>query len=196
MQADDGSLIRKSLDEPATFGIIFDRHYDGVYRFLARRLGPAVAADLASETFTRAFAGRRRYRPDVADSARPWLFGIATNLLRHHHRSESRQLRAYARTGVDPVLDATPQVETRADAAVAGPRLAAALAALRPDERDVLLLFAWADLSYAEIAEALGLELGTVRSRLSRARVKVRELLGAGGQDPVETPTTAEVNDG
>lgn len=128
MEADDGALIRESLDDAAVFGTIFDRHYDTLYRFVARRVGPATAADLAAETFTRAFAGRGRYKADRT-SARPWLFGIALNLPRHHYRAETRQLRAYARTGVDPLVDATSELEYRADAKAEGPRLAAALAA-------------------------------------------------------------------
>jgi RNA polymerase sigma factor (sigma-70 family) len=139
MDSDDGVIIAESLAEPTRFGAIFDRHYDAVYGFVARRVGTALATDLAAETFARAFAGRRRYRAETSSSARPWLFGIAVNLLRHHYRTEARQLRAYARTGVDPVLDATPDIERRVDAAAAG--LAEALAALRPAERDVLLLF-------------------------------------------------------
>ena len=195
MDPTDGAVIVESLAQPTLFAVIFDRHYDAVYSFVARRVGAALAADLAAETFARAFAGRRRYRPGMS-SARPWLFGIAVNLLRHHHRTEARQLRAYARTGVDAVLDATPDVERRVDAEAAGPRLAEALAALRPAERDVLLLFAWADLSYSEIAEAIGLEVGTVRSRLSRARARVRELLAGDEQEAFETAPTGETNDG
>jgi RNA polymerase sigma factor (sigma-70 family) len=196
MEPNDGAVIVESLADPTRFAVIFDRHYDAVYGFVARRVGPALAADLAAETFARAFAGRRRFRPGVSSSARPWLFGIAVNLLRHHHRTEARGLRAYARTGVDPVLDATPDVERRLDAEAAGPRLAEALAVLRSAERDVLLLFAWADLSYAEIAEALGLEVGTVWSRLSRARNRVRELLAGNEQEVFETAPTGDANDG
>ena len=196
MDPTDGVVIVESLAEPTRFAVIFDRHYDAVYGFVARRVGAALAADLAAETFARAFAGRHRFRPELSSDARPWLFGIAVNLLRHHHRTEARQLRAYARTGVDPVLDATPDVERRIDAEAAGPRLAEALAALRPAERDVLLLFAWADLSYAEIAEALGLGVGTVRSRLSRARARVGELLARDEQEAFETAQTGDANDG
>jgi RNA polymerase sigma factor (sigma-70 family) len=196
MDPNDGAVIVESLAEPTRFAAIFDRHYGAIYAFVARRVGAELAADLAAETFARAFAGRRRYRTEMNSSARPWLFGIALNLLRHHHRTEARKLRAYARTGVDSVLDATPDVERRVDAEAAGPRLAAALAELRPAERDVLLLFAWADLPYADIAEALGLEVGTVRSRLSRARDRVRELLGGDEQEVFETAPTGDANDG
>jgi RNA polymerase sigma-70 factor, ECF subfamily len=196
MEADDGAVIRESLAAPQRFGEIFERHYDAIYAFLARRLGADLGGELAAETFTRAFSSRRRFRVEQSPSARPWLFGIATNLLRHHYRTEARQLRAYARTGVDPVLDLVADVERRADASAAGPQLAEALAGLRNEERDVLLLFAWADLSYAEIAQALDLEDGTVRSRLSRARARVREQLAGGGEEIAETASTAGGNDG
>lgn len=191
----DGALIRRSLTEPSAFAEVFDRHFDVVHRFLARRVGAVIAGDLASETFTRAFEGRRRYRFE-RDDARPWLFGIATNLLRRQRRNEVRQLRAYARTGVDPVLDSLDDSNSRADAAASGPALARALASIRPEERDVLFLYAWADLSYAEIAEALGLPVGTVRSRLSRARTKIRELMAADGEELVEVPRTPDETDG
>ena len=194
MEADDGAVIRESLATPQRFGEIFERHYDAIYAFLARRLGADLGGELAAETFTRAFALRRRFR--TSPSARPWLFGIATNLLRHHHRTEARRLRAFARTGIDPVLDATPDVDRRVDADALAQQLAEALAELRNEERDVLFLFAWAELSYAEIAEALDLEEGTVKSRLSRARTRVREQLGASGQEIPETASTAGGSDG
>jgi RNA polymerase sigma factor (sigma-70 family) len=196
MQSDDGAVIRDSLREPGRFGEIFERHYDRLYAFLARRVGAEVGSDLAAETFTRAFTLRQRFRTGESSSALPWLFGIATNLLRHQRRTEVRKLRAYARTGVDPVLDDVPDAERRVDASAASRELARALASLRGAERDVLLLVAWADLSYAEVAEALGIEVGTVRSRLSRARAHMRELLDATGQQTIESAATAGGNDG
>jgi RNA polymerase sigma-70 factor (ECF subfamily) len=168
----DGDVIAASFADPGAFAEVFDRHFDTVHRFVRRRVGATAAQDVAAETFLRAFESRKRFdtsRPD----ALPWLFGIAINLLRRHYRDEERQLRAYARSGVDPVTgDET--VDERLDAAAEGPALAAALADLRDEEREVLLLHAWADLDYAAIAEALGVPIGTVRSRLSRAREHVR----------------------
>jgi RNA polymerase sigma factor (sigma-70 family) len=147
-------------------------------------VGKETAEDLAVETFVLAFRRRRAY-DHAHESARPWLFGIATNLLRHHRRSESRRLLAYARTGVDPIAGPDHGFEEAEDRAVvrrAGPAVARALAALRPEERDVLLLYAWGDLTYAEVAAAVGVPVGTVRSRLARARGRLRELLAASGQ--------------
>jgi RNA polymerase sigma factor (sigma-70 family) len=147
------------------FEELFERQFDSIYGYLARRVGPELARDLASETFTRAFAARKRYDPARGD-ARPWLYGIANNLLRRHYRDEERRLRALARHGVR--REDTPPEESR---------LADALATLPPEERDVLLLFAWADLGYGEIAAALDVPVGTIRSRLHRARAHIRAAL-------------------
>jgi RNA polymerase sigma factor (sigma-70 family) len=147
-----------------SFEELFERQFDSVYGYLARRVGPELGRDLASETFTRAFAARKRYDP-ARGEARAWLFGIANNLLRRHYRDEERRLRAFAR--VDVATDAASPELTLADA----------LATLAQEERDVLLLFAWADFRYAEIATALGVPIGTVRSRLHRARAHVRAAL-------------------
>jgi RNA polymerase sigma factor (sigma-70 family) len=179
--ASDGAAISRSHTDPRAFGQVFERHFDVIHRYIARRLGPALADDLAAETFSRAFAQRDRFDTSRCD-ARPWLFGIAANVLRAHYRTEERALRAYARTGVDPLsLLETDAVIERVDASAAGPCLAAALASLNSGDREVLLLFAWGDLRYPEIAEALNIPLGTVRSRLHRARGRVSDALRRAG---------------
>jgi RNA polymerase sigma-70 factor (ECF subfamily) len=159
------------------FGALFDRHAVAVHGYLARRIGVTAADDLLAQTFLVAFERRSNYdraRPD----ARPWLYGIATNLLRRHHREEVRQYRAWARTGVDPVDDGhADRVADRVDAGAWSSHLATALARLKAPDRDVLLLFAWESLSYDEIAQALNIPVGTVRSRLHRARAAVRAAL-------------------
>jgi RNA polymerase sigma factor (sigma-70 family) len=178
----DAQIIVASRVEPLAFAAVFDRHYDAVHRYLARRVGSDLADDLAAETFTTAFDVRRRYDTAHPD-ARPWLFGIATNLLRHHRRGEARRLRAYARLDRPADTDGGfGGVEARLDASRAGPAIADALTHLSAGDRDVLLLFAWADLRYEEIAVALRIPVGTVRSRLHRARRRVRELLAESGQ--------------
>ena len=149
----------------ARFEQLFDRHFDAIYRYLARRVGPEIGKDLAAETFAQAFAVRRKYDPSRGD-ARPWLYGIAQNLLGRHYRDEERRLRALAR--LDPTPEQRPPDE---------PQLAGVLAGLSVEERDVLLLYAWADLSYDEIAAVLSVPVGTVRSRLHRARGRLREVL-------------------
>lgn len=176
----DAQAIAASLEDPSVFGVVFERHFDPVFRYLRRRVGRSRAEELAAETFTQALAGRGRFDGRYTD-ARPWLYGIAVNLLRHDYRSEERRLRAYARSGVDPLVVDEPSL-ARLDAAAMAPRVAAALAELPPVEREALLLYAWAEFGYSEIAVALGVPVGTVRSRLNRARGRVRELLDASGQ--------------
>jgi RNA polymerase sigma factor (sigma-70 family) len=188
----DAALIAASLDTPTAFAGVFDRHYDSVHRFLARRVGPDLADDLASETFTTALRVRAGYDPAHGD-ARPWLLGIATNLVRHHRRAEARRLRAYERLEVARAAGIEEDaVVARADAALARPRIARALARIPDAERDALLLLAWADLTYPEIASALEIPIGTVRSRIHRARQRLRELLDPTGQS-LFTDTITEV---
>jgi RNA polymerase sigma factor (sigma-70 family) len=167
-----------------SFDAAFEAEFASLHRYLARRLGASVADDLAAETFSIAFRSWDRLDPERP--VRPWLYGIAANLVRHHWRRERRMLRAYARTGVDPVFADEDAADERADADARTQELAAALGELRRDEREILLLHAWAELTDAEIAEALGLPLGTVKSRLSRVRDKLRNRLTEVGQEPVE----------
>src|SRR3984885_12583451 len=158
----DGEAIAASLHEPGRFAAVFDRHFAELSAYLARRVERALAEELASETFVRAFAARSGYDPAYPD-ARPWLYGIATNLLRRHARSEERRRRAYARALERDELPASVEaVAERTDArAVAG-----ALSRLSPADRDTLLLLALTDLGYEGIALATGVPVGTVRSRL------------------------------
>jgi RNA polymerase sigma factor (sigma-70 family) len=178
----DSELMERSIADPATFAELFDRHHGELYRYLRRRAGPSLAADIAAETFLTAFARRGRYVPD-GHSVRPWLYGIAHNLLRNHARSERRQWLAYARHGEMPdvdqsAADAFGNADSRADASAAAARIGPILASLRAADRDVLLLFAWADMSYADIAGTLQIPVGTVRSRLNRARRQLRDETG------------------
>jgi RNA polymerase sigma factor (sigma-70 family) len=172
-----------------SFDVVFKREYAPLRGYVYRRLGSSAADEVAAETF--AVAYRRWGDVDPARPVRPWLYGIAANLLRHHWRKERRMLRAYARSGLDPISeqDEDESVE-RADAKAKGPVLAAALAELRPVEREILLLHAWADLTDTEIAEALSLPVGTVKSRLHRTRERMRNRLAASGQSEVREQTT------
>jgi RNA polymerase sigma-70 factor (ECF subfamily) len=166
----DADVIAASVDDPRAFVAIFDRYFRTIHRYLARRVGREVAGDLASETFARAFDVRSRYdvqRPD----ALPWLYGIATNVLAKERRAEQRRLQAWSRL---PRSEDAERLSPGLDEDVA-----AALAALPRGEREVLLLYAWAELTYEEIAVALDVPIGTVRSRLSRAREHARALLSA-----------------
>jgi RNA polymerase sigma factor (sigma-70 family) len=185
--AADAVLISGSLIAPERFGGIFDRHAPAIHRYAARRLGPDAADDLVAETFLLAFAHRAGYDTGYPD-ARPWLFGIATNLIARKRRAEVRFFRAIARTGLDPAATSpepvADQVADRVTAQAARRELAAALAALSAADRDVLLLVA-SGLGYDETARALGVPVGTVSSRLARARRKVRQALG--GVNPIAT---------
>jgi RNA polymerase sigma-70 factor (ECF subfamily) len=191
----DAELIALSVEDARAFDVVFRRHYPAIHRFVNRRLGARFADDLAAETFAIAFARRGTFDAD-RPSAAPWLYGIAANLVRSHARAERRQLRALARTGIDPIApDATDRSDDRLDASLAVRRLAARLAQLRPTEREVLLLSAWTDLTYDELAEALGVPVGTVRSRLSRARTHIREPVTGSGQVQGASQLTMEARD-
>jgi RNA polymerase sigma-70 factor (ECF subfamily) len=175
---DDASVIQLSRHEPEHFTVLFRRHAPHIQRYVVHRLGQDAADDIVAETFLLAFRQRDSYDQTRAD-ARPWLYGIATNLIGRHRRAEIRMYRALARTGIDPVMESfTDTVDDRVSANTASRRLAAALARLPAELRDTLLLVAWGDLSYEEVATALGVPIGTVRSRVSRARNKLRRTLG------------------
>ncbi|MBZ3903181.1 MULTISPECIES: RNA polymerase sigma factor [Streptomyces] len=179
----DALVIERSRDEPELFAVLYDRHADAVHRYAARRLGPEAAEDLMAETFVIAFQRRHTYDLSRAE-ARPWLFGIATNLIGRHRRAEARRFRALARLP-EPVEHEEPVADravARAGATGVRRELAAALAGLSARHRDVVLLVAWAGLDYEEAAQALDVPVGTIRSRLNRARGRLREALG--GSDP------------
>jgi RNA polymerase sigma factor (sigma-70 family) len=182
----DVECLARSLKEPKAFELIFDRHFGAVHRYVHRRAGRELADELAAETFALAFERRASCR--ASGSVLPWLYGIATNLLRRRRRAERRQLRAYGRSGVDRWAGYEDEAAERVDGSSRGARLAGALAAMRPRERDALLLYALADLSYEEIAFALDVPVGTVRTWLHRARqVAQRELAAATDVFPLAT---------
>jgi RNA polymerase sigma factor (sigma-70 family) len=183
--ADDAAVIEGSWREPERFAVLFDRHAPHIYRYLARRAGSQVADDLAAETFLAAFAKRDRYdlsRPD----ARPWLYGIATNLVNQQRRDEAHQYRIQRAAPAEPEVPGHAE-RVAADVTAQAMRtlLADALAMLSAGDRDVLLLIAWEQLTYQEVSTALGIPVGTVQSRLHRARAKVRQVLA--GTDAAAT---------
>jgi RNA polymerase sigma factor (sigma-70 family) len=173
MTMNDAELIERSWAAPDEFGAIFDRHFAAIYRFCARRVGVHRGEDLAGEVFRWSFEHRGRYdvaRPD----ARPWLYGIALNLVRTEWRSSGRQQVAYrrfaSRAHVD--IDGVDVLAASAvDAASELAQVAVALGELSAQDVETILLYAWEGLSYGEIAESLSIPIGTVRSRISRARV-------------------------
>jgi RNA polymerase sigma factor (sigma-70 family) len=163
-----------------SFDAVFKAEFPALHRYLCRRVGAAFADELTAATFAAAYESWARLDPERPP--RPWLYGIAANLVRHHWRDERRMLRAYARTGADPVLVDESEALDRIEAQARRRALAAALAELRPRDREILLLRAWAEFSDAEIAAALSLPIGTVKSRLHRTREQLRNRLGADGQ--------------
>ncbi|MER6943668.1 RNA polymerase sigma factor [Nonomuraea sp. NPDC000554] len=182
VEANDAELIRRSHDDPEEFAGVFDRYIEQIHQFIAKRLGTQAADDIAAETFLTAFRTRASY--DLARQfAGPWLYGIATNLIAKHRRGEERFLRALSRTGLSPSPEPmADRVVGRVAAQEEDRRLAGALAGMSSGDRDVLLLVAWGDLAYEEVAAVLGVPIGTVRSRLHRARKKAKAAFG--GTDP------------
>jgi len=185
MEADaDATVIAASITEPARFGLLFDRHATVLFRYLVRRVGVDEADSLLGEVFRVAFEKRSTYDCEQPN-ARPWLYGIATNLLARHRRREGRRIHATARllARQAAVGDPADQIVADLDARQLWPRVADAVAELPEEERDALLLFVWEELSYEDIAVALGIPVGTVRSRLNRARVRLRELRASIGRE-------------
>jgi RNA polymerase sigma factor (sigma-70 family) len=175
--ADDAAVIESSWQQPERFAVLFDRHAPHIHRYLARRAGRQIADDLVAETFLTAFAKRDRYDLRHAN-ARPWLYGIATNLVGQHRRDEARQYRITQAAGAEPdVPGHAEQVAADVTAQAMRTLLNTALTALPTGDRDVLLLIAWEQLTYQEVSLALAIPVGTVRSRLHRARTKVRQIL-------------------
>lgn len=174
------------LTETDRFNAWYDEHARALLRFCARRVGPAAAEDVVATTFLVAFERRREF--DQRELVRPWLYGIAVNVLRRHRRDEVRAYRALARAGIDPlfhadgVLDSHEQrIGERTDAERRARAVAGVLASLPRRQRDVLLLVAVAEFEYGEVAAALDIPIGSVRSALHRARHKLRAALGAEG---------------
>jgi RNA polymerase sigma-70 factor (ECF subfamily) len=166
---DDAAAITRSLKDPQAFVAVFDRHYTAVHGFAGRRAGPDLADEIAAETFTRAFDRRTTYDRSYPD-ARPWLLAIASNLLRRHWKAERRHLEAWAKAQAG-----TPRHEALPDGVAS--ELIDALDALAPADREALLLYAWGELSYEEIASAMNTPVGTVRSRIARARGRLSACL-------------------
>ncbi len=179
---DDADAVDASLARPDCFGVLFDRYHGVIWAFLARTAGHDAADELAGDVFVAAFASRHRYDPSCG-TVRAWLYGIAMNIQRAHWRSDARQARALERVAGGLIGAVTP-IE-RADDILDGrhqlDQVRHAMACLSERHREVLALFVWERLSYEEIASATGVEVGTVRSRLSRARSELRSLLDCHG---------------
>lgn len=171
----DGELIRRSLEHPDVFTEIFTAHYSAIFGVVSAALGRSQAEDIAGEVFLRAFRDRHRFDPTY-ESARPWLYGIASNLVQDHLRRTARQYRAYERTVTQNSAESgfEDDVASKVDAAESAPVLLRALTALRPEDAAVVFLYVAGDRTYQEIGDILEIPIGTVRSRLSRARQNLR----------------------
>jgi len=183
----DSDDIAASLVDRQRFALVVDRHFAEIFRYLARRVGRDNAEDLGAETFIVAFGARNRYDLSRAN-ALPWLYGIATNLIRRHRRTEVRMLTAYATAAsqIDPDDDSSEGLVVRLDHAASLARVASAFADLDPDQRDALYLVAIAGLGYEQAAEVLEIPVGTVHSRVARARTNLRDLAAYSGQEGSE----------
>ena len=159
-------------------GAMFDEHARAVFAFAARRIGRDLAQDVTADTFRVAVESAGSFDPSRG-SSRSWLLGIAANHIRRYWRSESRRLAALARLPVGDGDDAHASSEQRLDAQRRLPQLLEAVAALPAADRDLFTLVAWERVSYREAADALGIPVGTVASRLNR----IRAVLASGGSD-------------
>jgi RNA polymerase sigma-70 factor (ECF subfamily) len=176
----DADVIAASVHRPAEFGAIFDRHATVVHRYVVRRLGPSEAESITGEVFRIAFERRASFDPARSrDGARPWLYGIATNLVAKQRRTEIRRVHAVARLAArrGTPLDLADDVAAEVDAEQRWRVVADALSRLPQAELDVLVLHVWEQLDDEDIATSLGIPTGTVRSRRHRARRHLHELI-------------------
>lgn len=161
----------------AMFDSAFRRHRLAVYRYARARLGPEAAEDVTAETFIQAWSLRARYAERVDVDIDAWLLGIATHMVARHRRAERRWLNGCATSA--RTSDTTTQLDhdamaDRIDAVAVGPDLARAIARMPARERDPLLLHILGTLSYEQVAVSLDLPIGTVRSRISRGKQRLR----------------------
>lgn len=187
MEHDDSVLWARSREGDAdAFALLFERHAKAIYNYCFRRIGDwGAAEDLLSIVFLEAWRRRRKELPP--DKVLPWLYGIATNVVRNRRRAERRYRAALARV---PAPRFEPDFGDEIDARLDDERLIRSalelLATLPAGQQDVLVLCEWSELSYEDTALALGVPVGTVRSRLSRARAALGELERASGHATVE----------
>ena len=193
MELDDSVLWTRSADgDTNAFALLFERHAKAIYNYCFRRIGDwSAAEDLLSVVFLEAW--RRRDKQLPPGKVLPWLYGIATNVVRNRRRSERRYRAALARVPArEPAADFAEEAVDRADDERQLRRALDLLAQLPRRQQDVFVLCAWSGLSYEDTAFALGVPVGTVRSRLARARRALQELDRAEGHGPAEVPNTEE----
>ncbi len=184
MVPDDSTLwLRSGAGDVDAFGMLFERHANAIYNYCFRRIGDwSIAEDLLSLVFLEAW--RRRQKELPPNKVLPWLYGIATNVVRNQRRSQRRYAAALRRVPVPPEDESSEVVaDARLDDKQQMQRVLALIRDLPKREQEVFALCGWSDLSYEDAAIALGIPVGTVRSRLSRARARLRELEPAFGHE-------------
>ncbi|HZN21519.1 MAG TPA: RNA polymerase sigma factor [Gaiellaceae bacterium] len=193
VEVDDSVLwSRARTGDSEAFGILFERHARTIYNFCFRRVGSwPVAEDLVSIVFLEAW--RRINKPLPSGKELPWLLGIATNVVRNRRRAERRHAAALSRVPEPrPEPSFSDDSDQRVDDEELIGRAIALVARLPRREQEVFVLCAWSELSYEDAATALGIPVGTVRSRLSRARARLRELDPDIGHDEERMQTIKE----
>jgi RNA polymerase sigma factor (sigma-70 family) len=187
MEYEDSALWERSRRGDAeAFGVLFDRHSNAIYNYCFRRTGDwSVAEDLLSVVFLEAWRRRAKRLPE--GKVLPWLYGVATNVVRNQRRSQRRYLAALARVPrPDDSVELAEASNERLDDEREMRLVLATIARLPRREQEVFVLCAWSELSYEDAAAALDLPVGTVRSRLSRARTRLRELQPLSGHEESE----------
>lgn len=189
-QPDAALVAELNAGSGPALAALFDRHSDAIYTYCFRRTASWHAAeDATASVFLEVWRGRERVTASNG-SALPWLYGVANNVCRNATRSAHRWLRAVSRVAAPPAEDDhADSVARRLDTERQMSRVLAAVRSLPQLEQDVLALVVWSGLSYQETADALGVPIGTVRSRLARARQRLAPTLDE------STPATSASED-
>jgi RNA polymerase sigma factor (sigma-70 family) len=192
--SDHDLWARGAAGHASAFGELFERHSDAIYNYLFRRTADwAAAEDLTSVVFLEAWRRCKEVRLE-SESALPWLYGVATNVLRNERRSRRRHSAALARlSGERDHADFIESSVERIDDECAMAQALALVARLPKSQQDVFALCVWSELSYDAAALALGIPSGTVRSRLSRTRARLAELIVASGHEDSKSTAKPKV---
>jgi RNA polymerase sigma-70 factor, ECF subfamily len=183
---------RAAAGETDAFGLLFERHVRTVYNYCFRRTGDwSQAEELTAIVFLEAWRRRREIQLERED-ALPWLLGVATNLVRNLRRTHRRHRSAIERLPRERVADFAIDIDERLDDERQMRAVLRALGKLPRGDQDVLALCVWEGLSYEAAALALDIPVGTVRSRLSRARARLRELAPGNGHELNEPSAVIE----
>jgi RNA polymerase sigma factor (sigma-70 family) len=170
----DSEILEESVAVPDRFRLVWERHFDAVFRFAARRVGRSSARDVTAEVFIRAFERRAAYRP-LRETCLPWLYGIARNVISEELRKAGRESGLNVAAGGWSEASFEEDADNRVVASSVVRELQEALAGLSDHDRETLLLFSLEGLTYAEIANVLEIPVGTVASRINRVRRLIRE---------------------